>query len=58
LCGTFSEDTATENGENYEEMTEINLGDLRVSMLGMYLANKTMWRFLFVYQEQNNFLLP
>jgi hypothetical protein len=41
-CGTFSEDTATENGENYEEMTEINLGDLRVSTLGMSLANKRM----------------
>ncbi|GJN11688.1 hypothetical protein PR202_ga29898 [Eleusine coracana subsp. coracana] len=40
--GTFSEDRATENRENYEEMTEIDLGDLRVSTLGMPSTNKRM----------------
>jgi hypothetical protein len=41
-CDTFSEDRATENGDNYEEMTEIDLGDLRVSTLGMSSTNKIM----------------
>ncbi|KAK3132501.1 hypothetical protein QOZ80_6AG0523000 [Eleusine coracana subsp. coracana] len=37
--GTFSEDRATENRENYEEMTEIDLGDLRVSTLGRIVSD-------------------
>jgi hypothetical protein len=41
-CGTFSEDRSRENGENYEEMTEIDLGDLCVSTLGMSSTNKIM----------------
>ncbi|TVU10902.1 hypothetical protein EJB05_44457 [Eragrostis curvula] len=38
-CGTYSEDRATENGEDYEEMTEIDLGSLRVSNLGRIVSD-------------------
>ena len=34
-CGNLSEDRSVQNGEDYSEMTQIELGNLRVSNLGM-----------------------
>lgn len=34
-CGNLSEDRAVQNGVEYAEMTQIELGNLRVSNLGM-----------------------
>ncbi|OEL35786.1 Histone-lysine N-methyltransferase ATX2 [Dichanthelium oligosanthes] len=39
LCGNLSEDRAAQNGEDYAEMTQIELGNLRVSNLGRIVSD-------------------
>ncbi|CAL5090627.1 unnamed protein product [Urochloa decumbens] len=38
-CGNLSEDRAVQNGEDYAEMTQIELGNLRVSNLGRIVSD-------------------